>query len=70
MPYWIAIYIGALAIFFLALVSPGFQWILASPPLQFLGKISYTLYLTHEWIIEWAMQDYYNHFRELDHPVP
>jgi hypothetical protein len=24
MPYWIAIYIGALAIFFLALVSPGF----------------------------------------------
>jgi hypothetical protein len=33
MPYWIAIYIGALAIFTLALLSPAFQWLLASPPL-------------------------------------
>jgi hypothetical protein len=35
-----------------------------------LGKISYTLYLSHEWIIEWAMHDYYNHFRTLDKPAP
>jgi peptidoglycan/LPS O-acetylase OafA/YrhL len=70
LPYWMAIYIGALAIFTLALLSPGFQWFLGSPPMQFLGKISYTLYLSHEWIIEWAMQDYYHHFRTLDKPAP
>jgi hypothetical protein len=28
------------------------------------------LYLIHEWIIEWAMQDYYHHFRQLDKPAP
>jgi hypothetical protein len=62
-PYWIALWIASLAVFFLALTSEAFQWILASWPIQFLGKISYMLYLTHEWIIEWCMQDYYHHFR-------
>jgi len=66
LPFWIAIDIAALAIFVLALLSPGMQWFLASWPIQFLGRISYSLYLLHEWIIEWAMQDYYGHFRELD----
>lgn len=33
LPYWVGIYIGALAIFLLALVSPATQWVLASPPL-------------------------------------
>jgi hypothetical protein len=66
LPFWMAIYIGAMAIFILALVSPAFQWVLGSPPMQFLGKISYTLYLSHEWIIQWAMQDYYGHFRQMD----
>lgn len=33
LPYWIAIYIAALAIYFLALTSEGFQWLLGSAPI-------------------------------------
>jgi peptidoglycan/LPS O-acetylase OafA/YrhL len=43
---------------------------LGSPPIQFLGKISYTLYLIHEWIIEWMMQDFYHHFRDYEQMAP
>jgi hypothetical protein len=49
--------IAALAIFVLALISQWFQWILASAPFAFLGKISYTLYLIHTLIVEWAQYD-------------
>lgn len=46
--------ISALSIFLLALISPWFQWVLASAPFKFLGQISYTLYLIHDLFIEWA----------------
>ena len=49
--------LAALSVFVLALISPWFQWILASGPFAFLGKISYTLYLIHTLSIEWAQVD-------------
>ena len=49
--------ISSVSIFMLALISQWFQWILASAPFQFLGKISYTLYLIHDLFIEWAQYD-------------
>lgn len=56
--------IAALAIFFLCLTSRWAYVILDSPPFQFLGDISYCLYLLHTLIIEWPMrelQEYWVH---------
>jgi peptidoglycan/LPS O-acetylase OafA/YrhL len=39
--------IASLSIFLLALTSEGFQWLLLTKPFQFLGQISFTLYLIH-----------------------
>jgi len=49
--------LAALSVFVLALISDWFQWILASAPFAFLGKISYTLYLIHTLVIEWFQID-------------
>jgi len=46
----------------LALTSDVFQWILKTTPIQFLGKVSYTLYLFHVLIIHWIERDTYNYF--------
>lgn len=56
------IIIAALATMLLALTSEVAQWILDSQPLQFLGKISYSLYLIHELVSVWMMRDTYNYF--------
>ena len=49
--------IAALSIFLLVMTSSAAQWLLASPPFKFLGKISYTLYLVHTLIIEWPIKE-------------
>lgn len=53
---------AAFSAIILALTSDVFQWILSSPPIQFLGQISYTLYLFHILIVHWAQRDTYNYF--------
>jgi len=53
-------YIGAISIMVLCLISDVAQWILNSFPMQFLGKVSYTLYLIHELFIVWLQRDTYN----------
>ena len=50
----------------LALSSEWTQMLLNSGIMQFLGKISYTMYLLHELIVVWAMRDTYNKFLEND----
>ena len=52
---------AALAINILALTSEAFQWILASAAGQFLGQVSYTLYLLHVLIVHWAQRDTYEY---------
>ena len=47
--------VGALAIMILCLTSEWAQWILSSYPFRFLGKISYTLYLSHYLVMQVAM---------------
>ena len=46
----------------LALTSEWTQWVLSTPPCQFLGKVSYTLYLIHQLFVVWMMRDTYNYF--------
>ena len=62
-PKAVSMYAGALAIFFLALTSEWTQWVFATPPFQFLGKISYTLYLIHELFVKWPERDTYDAFK-------
>ena len=50
-------YIAAVSIILLGLLSSSFQWFLLTPPIQFMGRISYTFYLIHLLILEWAMAD-------------
>lgn len=57
LPKPLCMYIGAVSIVLLALVSPGFQWFLLTSPVVFMGKISYTFYLIHMLILDWAMKD-------------
>jgi len=57
-------WMGALAIIFLALTSQWTQWVLETWPCQFLGRISYSLYLIHQLIVDWCMRDTYNFFVE------
>lgn len=49
--------ICALSIFFLCLTSRWAYVILNTPPFQFLGTISYELYLLHTLVIEWPMKE-------------
>ena len=55
-------YLAAIALFLLALTSSWFQWFLATSVLQFMGRISYSLYLAHELVTEWAAVDTYYSF--------
>ena len=61
---------SAISAISLALTSDAFTWFLASWPIQFLGQISYTLYLVHMLIVDWLMRDTYNYFvDELHYPA-
>jgi len=53
----ICMLIAALSIFFLCLTSRVAYIILDSRPFQFMGEISYCLYLMHTLIIEWPMKE-------------
>lgn len=53
----VAMLIAALAIFFLSLTSSVAKWILGSIVFNFLGEISYCLYLLHTFVIEWPMKE-------------
>lgn len=53
----------------LVLLSEGAQWLLRTIPFQFMGRISYMLYLIHELFIEWMMIDFYGHYRRKDRPI-
>jgi peptidoglycan/LPS O-acetylase OafA/YrhL len=53
----VSMLIAALAVFFLCLTSRVAYVILDSPPFQFLGNISYCLYLLHTLVIEWPMKE-------------
>ena len=54
-------FVAAFSIVILALTSDVTQWCLKTFPIQFLGKISFTLYLFHELIVHWAQLDTYNY---------
>ena len=46
--------VALMPIFYYLVASPGSRWarLLASPPLRWLGLVSYTMYLTHDWIMQ------------------
>jgi len=62
-------YLAAITLIFFALTSSWFQWVLASSPFAFLGRISYTLYLLHELFTEWIEVDTYYYFIGPDHDI-
>lgn len=55
-------YTAAVLLIFFALTSSWFQWVLASPPFEFMGRISYSLYLLHELFTDGIMIDTYYNF--------
>jgi peptidoglycan/LPS O-acetylase OafA/YrhL len=77
-PYWVyatanetipklaCTFTAAILLVLLALTSSWFQWILASAPSQFMGRISFSLYLFHEVFTDWAMVDTYYYFLGID----
>lgn len=62
MPKPVAHYIAGICVILLSLTSEWTQWILGSTPFQFMGRISFSLYLVHEIFIEWAQLDTYYYF--------
>jgi len=64
-PFWWGTYFASFAMFALVLLSEWLQWFLLTPPMQFLGRVSYMLYLSHEIFVEWGMHDFYGHFRPM-----
>jgi len=54
-----AYYAASFSIILLALTSDVAQWILSTWVMQFLGQISFTLYLIHELFVEWLETDTY-----------
>jgi len=62
LPMEICTHIGANAIIILALTSDVAAWILGSVIIQFMGKISFCLYLVHELFTEWLIVDTYYYF--------
>lgn len=62
MPQPVAHYTAAWSIMVLALTSEWFQWLLGSVVFQFMGKISFCLYLFHELFTDWAEVDTYYYF--------
>ena len=49
---------GAVAIIILAIISKTFQSILNMPFFKYLGKISFTLYLSHQLILTWLGESF------------
>lgn len=64
-PFWWGTYLASFAIMIFILTSGYFQWFLFTPPMKFMGKISYMLYLSHELFVEWGAIDFYGHFRPM-----
>jgi len=62
LPYRFTLTAASIAAILLAFTSDVFAWILGTFPIQFLGKVSYTLYLVHMLFIDWLMRDTYNYF--------
>jgi len=63
-------FFAAISAIILALTSDVFGWILATPPFQFLGKVSYPLYLIHMLIVVWLERDTYDYFVDtLNYPA-
>ena len=60
LPNKLTLTLASLAAIILALTSEWAQWVLGSAPMQFLGQISYTIYLFHELVNAWMMRDTYN----------
>lgn len=65
-PRMVGFYAAAISIIILALTSEWTQWFLATPPIQFLGKISFSLYIFHELFTEWCQVDTYYYFLRND----
>ena len=61
-PMEICTHIGANALIILALTSDWMAIFLGSVVIQFMGKISFSLYLVHELFTEWAIVDTYYFF--------
>ena len=61
-PKLVCTFVAANALILLALTSSWFEWILGSIVMQFMGRISFSLYLVHELFTEWAMVDTYYYF--------
>lgn len=69
-PKYVCWYIGAISGVVLALVSDGTQWFLNTSVVQFLGRISYTLYLVHGLFLQWPQHELGLYFvNELDVPL-
>lgn len=64
-PFWWGTYFASFAIMIFILTSGYFQWFLRTPPMKFMGEISYMLYLSHELFVEWGAIDFYGHFRPM-----
>jgi hypothetical protein len=62
LPMEICTHIGANALIILCLTSDVAAWFLGSIIIQFLGRISFSLYLVHELFTEWAIVDTYYYF--------
>jgi peptidoglycan/LPS O-acetylase OafA/YrhL len=58
----ICTHIGANALIILALTSDWMAIFLGSVVIQFMGRISFSLYLIHELFTEWAIVDTYYFF--------
>jgi len=61
-PMEICTHIGANALIILCLTSDVAAWILGTVIIQFMGKISFSLYLVHELFTEWLIVDTYYYF--------
>jgi len=61
-PMEICVHIGANALIILSLTSDVAAWFLGSIIIQFLGKVSFSLYLVHELFTEWLIVDTYYYF--------
>lgn len=62
LPYRFTLAAASISAILLALTSDVFQWILKTAPIQFLGQVSYTLYLVHILFVHWIQKDTYNYF--------
>ena len=65
-PKLVCTFIAANLLILLALTSSWFEWVLGSIVMQFMGRISFSLYLVHELFTEWAMVDTYYFFMGKD----